>query len=94
MMLALGLTLLPPLLIGYLIARSFLPAYEPAWAGAVLTTDPFVTTDPELLALDEVIARSDLHILCAPHAVYRDLDFAGKPVVDVWGFLKNANVIS
>jgi len=63
-------------------------------AGAVLTTDPFVTTDPELLALDEVIARSDLLILCAPHAVYRDLDFAGKPVVDVWGFLKNANVIS
>jgi UDP-N-acetyl-D-mannosaminuronic acid dehydrogenase len=63
-------------------------------AGAVLTTDPFVTTDPDLLALDDVIARSDLLILCAPHAAYRDLDFAGKPVVDVWGFLKNANVIS
>jgi UDP-N-acetyl-D-mannosaminuronic acid dehydrogenase len=62
--------------------------------GAVLTTDPFVTTDPDLLALDDVIARSDLLILCAPHAAYRDLDFAGKPVVDVWGFLKNANVIS
>jgi hypothetical protein len=38
MMLALGLTLLPPLVIGYLIARSFLPAYKPPWAGAVLTT--------------------------------------------------------
>jgi hypothetical protein len=38
MMLALGLTLLPPLIIGYLIARSFLPAYKPSWAGAVLTT--------------------------------------------------------
>jgi UDP-N-acetyl-D-mannosaminuronic acid dehydrogenase len=63
-------------------------------AEAVLTTDPFVTTDPELLPLDDVIARSDLLILCAPHAAYRDLDFAGKPVVDVWGFLKNANVIS
>jgi UDP-N-acetyl-D-mannosaminuronic acid dehydrogenase len=63
-------------------------------AGAVLTTDPFVTTDPDLLALDDVIARCDLLILCAPHAAYRDLDFAGKPVVDVWGFLKNANVIS
>jgi UDP-N-acetyl-D-mannosaminuronic acid dehydrogenase len=63
-------------------------------AGAVLTTDPFVTTDPDLLPLDDVIARSDLLILCAPHAAYRDLDFAGKPVVDVWGFLKNANVIS
>jgi UDP-N-acetyl-D-mannosaminuronic acid dehydrogenase len=60
---------------------------------AVLTTDPFVTTDPDLLALDEVIKRSDLFILCAPHSAYRDLDFAGKPVVDVWGFLTKANVI-
>jgi len=63
-------------------------------AEAVLTTDPFVTTDPELLALDEVIERSDLLILCAPHSAYRDLDFAGKPVVDVWGFLNKANVIA
>src|SRR5262245_36483506 len=63
-------------------------------AEAVLTTDPFVTTDPELLALDEVIERSDLLILCAPHSAYRDLDFAGKPVVDVWGFLRKANVIA
>jgi UDP-N-acetyl-D-mannosaminuronic acid dehydrogenase len=63
-------------------------------AGAVLTTDPFVTSDKELLPLDDVIARSDLLILCAPHSAYRDLDFASKPVVDVWGFLKNANVIA
>jgi UDP-N-acetyl-D-mannosaminuronic acid dehydrogenase len=63
-------------------------------AEGVLTTDPFVTTDPELVALDEVIERSDLLILCAPHLAYRDLDFAGKPVVDVWGVLKNANVIA
>jgi UDP-N-acetyl-D-mannosaminuronic acid dehydrogenase len=47
-----------------------------------------------LLALDEVIGRSDLLILCAPHSAYRDLDFAGKPVADVWGVLKNANVIA
>jgi UDP-N-acetyl-D-mannosaminuronic acid dehydrogenase len=63
-------------------------------AQAVLTTDPFVTTDPELLALDEVIKRSDLLILCAPHSAYRELNFAGKPVVDVWGFLNKANVIA
>jgi len=60
----------------------------------VLTTDPFVTTDPELLALDDVIRRSDLLILCAPHSTYRDLDFGGKPVVDVWGFLTKANVVA
>jgi UDP-N-acetyl-D-mannosaminuronic acid dehydrogenase len=63
-------------------------------AEAVLTTDPFVTTDADLLGLDEVIRRSDLLILCAPHSAYRDLDFAGKPVVDVWGFLSKANVIA
>ena len=60
----------------------------------MLTTDPFVTSDPELRGLDEVIARSDLMILCAPHSIYRDLDFAGKPVVDVWGFLRKANVVA
>jgi len=63
-------------------------------AHAVLTTDPFVTIDPDLRPLEEVIANSDLLILCAPHSIYRDLDFGGKPVVDVWGFLKNANVIA
>ena len=40
-------------------------------AREVLTTDPFVTTDPDLLPLDEVIARSDLLILCTPHACYK-----------------------
>ncbi len=60
---------------------------------AVLTTDPFVTTDPELRPLEEVIANCDLLILCAPHAVYREVDFKGKPVFDVWGHLENANVI-
>ena len=60
---------------------------------ALLTTDPFVTTDPELRPLDEVIANSDLLILCTPHAAYREADFRGKPVFDVWGHLENANVI-
>lgn len=62
-------------------------------ARAVLTTDPFVTTDPELKPLDDVIAKSDLLILCAPHAAYKQADFKGKPVFDVWGELKGANVI-
>jgi UDP-N-acetyl-D-mannosaminuronic acid dehydrogenase len=63
-------------------------------SATVLTTDPFVTTDPDLLPLGEVVARSDLLIHCTPHSAYRELDFAGKPVVDVWGMLKKANVIS
>ena len=63
-------------------------------AHEVLTTDPFVTTDPELLPLDETIARSDLLILCTPHRSYKSADLKGKPVVDVWGLLENANLVT
>jgi len=63
-------------------------------AKQVLTTDPFVTTDASLLPFDQVVARSDILILCAPHSAYKDADLKGKPVVDVWGFLNNANVVS
>jgi UDP-N-acetyl-D-mannosaminuronic acid dehydrogenase len=62
-------------------------------AHEVLTTDPFVTVDPDLLPLDEVIARSDVLVLCTPHMSYKSADLKGKPVVDVWGLLENANLI-
>ena len=62
-------------------------------ARAVLTTDPFVTTDPDIRPLDEVIDKSDMMILCAPHVAYRTADFKGKPVFDVWGDLSGPNVI-
>ncbi|HWP27149.1 MAG TPA: nucleotide sugar dehydrogenase [Xanthobacteraceae bacterium] len=74
------------------LSYKFKKALAP-YAREVLTTDPFVTTDPDLLPLDEVVERSDLLILCTPHQCYRDADFSGKPVVDVWGFLENANVV-
>ncbi len=61
---------------------------------AVLTTDPYVNGDPDLLPIEDVIAQSDLIILCAPHKRYRDLELGGKPVVDIWGFLTRANVIA
>ncbi|MBV8092138.1 MAG: nucleotide sugar dehydrogenase [Acetobacteraceae bacterium] len=64
------------------------------FAHEVLTTDPFVTVDPDLLPLDEVIARSDVLILCTPHISYKSADLKGKPVVDVWGLLENANLIT
>ena len=65
------------------------------YARTVLTSDPLVTTDPDLLPLDEVIERSDILIVCTPHRCYKDVDLKGKPVVDVWGLLRGrANVIS
>jgi UDP-N-acetyl-D-mannosaminuronic acid dehydrogenase len=63
------------------------------YARKVLTADPFVTTDPHILPLDQVVERSNILILCTPHSAYAEADLKGKPVVDVWGFLKNANVV-
>jgi UDP-N-acetyl-D-mannosaminuronic acid dehydrogenase len=64
------------------------------YAREVLTTDPFVTVDPDLLPFDEVVERSDVLILCTPHSSYKDADLKGKPVVDVWGMLENVNLIA
>jgi UDP-N-acetyl-D-mannosaminuronic acid dehydrogenase len=52
-------------------------------AGHVLTTDPYVTVDPNLVPLDEVLAKSDLLVIGAPHDEYRTLN-TDKPVADVW----------
>lgn len=52
-------------------------------ADTVLCTDPYVTTDPDLVQLEEVLERSDLLFVGAPHKVYRALA-PTQPVVDVW----------
>src|SRR6201986_1493323 len=52
-------------------------------AAAVLCTDPYVTTDPALLPLPEVIERSDLLVIATPHPEYRELKTT-KPVADIW----------
>jgi UDP-N-acetyl-D-mannosaminuronic acid dehydrogenase len=55
-------------------------------ARRVLCTDPYVTTDPGLLPLAEVIAESDLLIIGAPHPDYEGL-MTGKPTADIWNSL-------
>jgi UDP-N-acetyl-D-mannosaminuronic acid dehydrogenase len=52
-------------------------------AGAVYCTDPHVTVDASLLPLGDVVDRSDLLIIAAPHAEYAGLA-TDKPVVDIW----------
>jgi UDP-N-acetyl-D-mannosaminuronic acid dehydrogenase len=49
----------------------------------VLTHDPYVTADPDLVDLDTVLRDADLIVIGAPHACYRDLDIS-VPVVDIW----------
>jgi UDP-N-acetyl-D-mannosaminuronic acid dehydrogenase len=54
-----------------------------ARAREVLCTDPLVSTDPDLLPLDEVLSRADLLVIGAPHPQYRELR-TDTPVVDIW----------
>jgi UDP-N-acetyl-D-mannosaminuronic acid dehydrogenase len=49
-------------------------------------TDPFVTVDPDLLPLDQVLAESDLLIVATPHPEYASI-VTDKPVADVWNVL-------
>ncbi len=58
----------------------------------VLCTDPYVSVDTNLLPLDEVIERSDVLVIGAPHKVYADL-VIDKPVVDVWNLLGNGTTV-
>jgi len=52
-------------------------------AHAVLTHDPYVTTDPDLSQIEQVLAESELLVIGTPHAMYRDLEVT-VPVVDIW----------
>ena len=49
----------------------------------VVCTDPYVTTDPTLAPLEEVVRLSDILVIAAPHQEYRTLPLA-QPVVDIW----------
>ena len=54
------------------------------WAGAtVLCTDPYVE-DARLSPLDDVLERSEILVIGAPHRAYRSLDLTGREVVDIW----------
>lgn len=57
-------------------------------AAEVLATDPYVTTDPDLVPLDEVLERADLLIVATPHRAYADLR-PRQPVIDIWDLYGN-----
>jgi len=52
-------------------------------AADVLATDPYVTDDPSLSPLEDVLARADLVVIGAPHDLYAKTEI-DQPVVDVW----------
>ena len=61
-------------------------------AGEVLCTDPYVTTDPNLRSLDEVLDKADLLVVGAPHPEYRQIKTA-KPVADIWNVFGNGVLV-
>jgi UDP-N-acetyl-D-mannosaminuronic acid dehydrogenase len=58
----------------------------------VFCTDPYVTVDDTLLPIEEVLERSDVLVIGAPHKAYADL-LTDKPVVDVWNLLGNGTTV-
>ena len=54
----------------------------------VLMTDPYVTTDPDLVPLERVLEEADVLIVATPHPEYRSIR-TDKPVADVWNVLDN-----
>ena len=61
-------------------------------AKKVLCTDEYVTTDSSLVSLSEVLEKSDVLVIGAPHTAYKQLS-TRVPVVDVWNALGSGTVI-
>ena len=54
------------------------------YARRVLTTDPYVPGDPDLLPAADVVSGSDLLVIATPHPEYATLDVHDTPVIDIW----------
>ena len=61
-------------------------------AREVLCADPYLERS-WILPADEVIARSAVIFIGAPHSAYRELDYAGKPVIDVWNAIPGGTTV-
>lgn len=61
-------------------------------ANKVFMTDPYVSVDPNLVTLEEIIKNSDILVLAAPHNAYRQIA-TEKPIIDIWNLLGNGNLI-
>lgn len=54
----------------------------------VLMNDPYLAT---AIPLEEVLAKSDVLILCTPHQEYQSVKTT-KPLIDIWGILKKSEI--
>jgi UDP-N-acetyl-D-mannosaminuronic acid dehydrogenase len=61
-------------------------------AARVLTTDPYVSGDSDLVPLDEVLRDADLLVIAAPHDAYRGLEVT-TPVADIWAITSSPRIL-
>ncbi len=53
----------------------------------VMCSDRFIKDRKEFVDEKMLINKCDLLIICAPHTIYKKLDFKGKIVIDIWNML-------
>jgi UDP-N-acetyl-D-mannosaminuronic acid dehydrogenase len=61
-------------------------------AAEVLCSDVYIR-QPGFVSAEELVRRSEVIILGAPHADYQNLDLMDKPIVDVWNFYKRGGIV-
>jgi UDP-N-acetyl-D-mannosaminuronic acid dehydrogenase len=61
-------------------------------SAGVLTTDPYVKNDSELVGENRVLQESDLLIISAPHIRYKNL-VSDKPIIDIWNLRGNGSSV-
>jgi len=58
----------------------------------VLTHDPYVENDRDLVSLQVILENADILLIGAPHNIYKTV-LTSKPIVDVWNLLKRGSSI-
>lgn len=58
----------------------------------VLTHDPYVKNDLDLVTLQIILENADILLIGAPHNIYKTV-LTSKPIIDVWNLLKRGSSI-
>jgi UDP-N-acetyl-D-mannosaminuronic acid dehydrogenase len=58
----------------------------------VFTSDPYIKDDPMLIPVEELLRKSDLVVIAAPHQIFKQLSIA-TPVVDIWNLLEFGTMV-
>lgn len=58
----------------------------------VLTHDPYVKNDLDLVSLQVILENADILVIGAPHNIYKTVS-TSKPIIDIWNLLKRGSSI-